>query len=197
MVYVPETGNVVARRGTPNKEPKSTIKVDEFDGTTSIENFLLNFEYTTRYNQWQDNDEAAHLAAALTGSAGLVLWNLTELTYDELVKRLRLRYGSAEQMEKSRHELRTRRLRRGEGLQELAQDVERLAALAYPDHPQVTRKLLGVQDFIEALGDEELIFKVREREPPTLQGALNIVMKLEILCQARDAKTSKSSRPVY
>ena len=88
-------------------------------------------------------------------------------------------------MEKFRHELRTRRRRRGEGLHELVQDVERLAALAYPDHPRVTRDLLGVEVFIEALRDAELTFKVREREPPTLQEALSIAMKPEILCQAR------------
>ena len=178
-------------------ERKSAIKVDKYDGSTCVETFLLKFGHIAQYNRWQDNDKAAHLAAALTGSAGLILWNLADPTYDELAARLRQRYGSAEQREKFRHELRARRRKRDENLQELAQDVERLAALAYPDDPQATRDRLGVEAFIEALNDPELICKIREREPASLQSALSTATKLEILHRVRDAAGPRSARPVY
>jgi hypothetical protein len=110
---------------------------------------------------------------------------------------LRQRYGSTEQREKFRHELRARRRSRNEGLQELAQDVERLAALAYPDDPQATRDRLGVESFIEALNDPELTCKIREREPASPQSALSTAMKLEILHRARDTAIGRSVRPVY
>jgi predicted aspartyl protease/transposase InsO family protein len=178
-------------------ERKAAIKVDKYDGSSCIETFLLKFDHIARYNNWQDSDKAAHLAAALTGSAGLILWNLPVPTYEELVSRLRQRYGSTEQREKFRHELRARRRKRDENLQEMAQDIERLAALAYPDDPQTTRDRLGIEAFIEALNDPELICKIREREPSSLQSALSTAMKLEILHRARDAAVNRSARPVY
>ena len=178
-------------------ERRKTIKIDKFDGSSCVETFLLKFQHASHYNGWQDRDKAAHLAAALTGSAGLILWNLADPTFDELVARLRQRYGSKEQHEKFRHELRARRRKRDENLQELAQDIERLAALAYPDDPQATRDRFGIEAFIEAIGDPELICKIREREPPTIQCALSVAMKLEILHRARDSAMNKSARPVY
>jgi hypothetical protein len=76
-------------------ERKTAIKVDKYDGSTCIETFLLKFGHIATYNQWCDRDKAAHLAAALSGSAGLILWNLPNPTFDELVARLRQRYGAA------------------------------------------------------------------------------------------------------
>jgi hypothetical protein len=149
----------------PIPERKSVIKVDKFDGSGCVETFLLKFEHVARYNRWTDRDKAAHLGAALTGSAGLILWGLDDPSYEELVSRLSRRYGSKEQHEKFRHELRSRRRKKDEGLQELAQDIERLAALAYPSDPQVTRDRLGTDAFIESLMDPELICKIREKEP--------------------------------
>jgi hypothetical protein len=96
-----DSGCVDRRAISPSRSPpptlperKAAIKVDKYDGTTCIETFLFKFENTARYNQWRDRDKAAHLAAALSGSAGLILWNLPDPTYVELVARLRQRYGS-------------------------------------------------------------------------------------------------------
>jgi hypothetical protein len=180
-----------------SSERKAAIKVDKCDGSSCIETFLLKFDHIVRYNNWQDSDKAAHFVAALTGSAGFILWNLPVPTYEELVSRLRLRYGSTEQREKFRHELRARLRKRDENLQEMAQDIDRLEALAYPDDPQATRDRLGVEAFIEALSDPELICKIREREPASLQSALSTAMKLEILHRVRDAAVGRSARPVY
>jgi hypothetical protein len=94
--------------------------------------------------------------------------------------------------------LRGRRRKRDENLQELAQDVERLAG---PCLPRMILKPLAidlvVEAFIEALSDSELILKIREREPSSLQSALSTAMKLEILHRARDAAVNRSARPVY
>jgi hypothetical protein len=64
----------------------------------------------THYNNWQDSDKAADLAAALAGSAVVILWNLSEPTYIELVCRLRQQYGSTEQREEFCYKVRARRL---------------------------------------------------------------------------------------
>lgn len=63
----------VQLRPLPAPECKSIIKVDKFNGSGCIETFLLKFEHIARYKRWADQDKAAHLGAALTGSAGLIL----------------------------------------------------------------------------------------------------------------------------
>ena len=60
-------------------------------------------------------------------------------TYEELVRRLKRLYGSDDQHEKFRLQLKSRT---GETLQELAYDVERLVGLAYPETGRRTRDVL-------------------------------------------------------
>jgi len=70
---------------------------------------LIKFENCAKYNQWMDTDKAAHLRASLTGPAGLLLWESEDFSYDQLPEKLRRRYGSREQQEKFRVELRYRK----------------------------------------------------------------------------------------
>ena len=51
MVRVPETGNIAARRGTPNDETKINHIGGQLRRATSIKNFLLKFEPTAQYNE--------------------------------------------------------------------------------------------------------------------------------------------------
>ena len=76
--------------------------------------------------------QAAHLKTSLSGGAGLLLCEIQDATYEDITEKLRRRYGSREQQEKFRTELKYRRRKVGESLQELAQDVERITVLAYP-----------------------------------------------------------------
>jgi hypothetical protein len=97
---------------TTDSRAEAAIKVDKYDCSSYIETYLLKFEYIARYNKWRDCDRAAHPAAALTGSAGLILWNLPEPSYDELASGLRQRYGSSQQQEKFRYAVRARHRKR-------------------------------------------------------------------------------------
>jgi hypothetical protein len=75
----------------------------------------------------------AHFRWALTGAAAQLLWNTAGLIYDELVKKLRDRYGGQCLEEKFQNELRCGRRGKHESIRELAQDVQRLMVLAYPE----------------------------------------------------------------
>ena len=77
-------------------------------------------------------DKVAHLRWSLTGIAAQLLWGTEDATYDQLLEKLRNRFGGRGMEEKFQNELRCRRRARGETLRELAQDVQRLMALAYP-----------------------------------------------------------------
>ena len=108
------------------------MKPEKFDGMGSLETFLYQFDNCSKYNRWDAADQVAHLRWSLSGMAAQLLWGTEEMTYDQLLEKLRNRFGGKGMEEKFQNELRCRRRARGESLQELAQDIQRLMALAYP-----------------------------------------------------------------
>jgi len=74
---------------------------------------------------------------------------MQDATYEDIAEKLRRRYGSREQQEKFRTELKFRRRKAGESLQEHAQDVERITVLAYPAADATMRDVLGKDAFID------------------------------------------------
>jgi len=107
-------------------------------------------------------------------------------SYEQIVEKLQRRYGSQEQQEKFKIELRTRKRKPNESLQELAQDIERMASLAYPGVGQSTRETFATDFFIDALDNHSLAYKIREREPQTINGALTQAVKLEALYKSKE-----------
>jgi len=114
-----------------------------------------------------------------------MLWQIKDATYAEVVDKLRHRFGTQEQQEKFRLELRTRRRGRNEKIQELSQDIENLVVLAFPEAGSETRDVLAREAFIEALGEPALSYKIREKGPYTLHESVMMAMKLEVLRDSR------------
>ncbi|CAB3989610.1 Hypothetical predicted protein [Paramuricea clavata] len=63
--------------------------------------------------------------------------------------------------------LRSRSRRREESLPELAEDIERLAKLAYPEATSAVLETLAKDQFIDALVDDELRLRVAQGRPAT------------------------------
>jgi len=62
-----------------------------------------------------------------------VLWDLsTQVTLEDLIRFLQKTFGTSDQAERFRTELRTRRRKSNESLQSLYNDICRLMSLAYP-----------------------------------------------------------------
>ncbi len=84
-------------------------------------------------NRWTTEEKATYLAVSLRGPALAVLGNVPEASlydYAALVTALEARFGSAHQAAcDSRIGLDDRE----EGLPELAEEIERLTCLAYPE----------------------------------------------------------------
>ena len=159
------------------------MKPGRFDGSQSLETFLAQFNTCADYNSWTDKDRTAFLKCSLSGGAAQLLWdtgNPEAINYAQLVERLKARYGSAGQAEKFRVDLQTRRRRGGESLTELHADIRRLMALAYPDaHGNSICETIARDHFLSALGDKQLELKLREREPPDLDSAFRLAVRLE------------------
>jgi len=176
------------------------MKPGTYDGRQSLDSFLAQFEVCASYNRWTNHDKAAFLKCALVGGPAQILWDSGDpraLSYDQLLERLRQRYGSTGQAEKFRTELRARRRKCGEALTELHADISRLMALAYPmSLDSAVRDIIARDCFIAALGDRDFELKLREREPVDLDEALRMAIRLEAYASAYEVSIpGPSQRP--
>ncbi|GBM25662.1 hypothetical protein AVEN_131344-1 [Araneus ventricosus] len=138
--------------------PRPTVKSLTFDGQTSWTVFKTQFDVVSSANGWTDFVKVSQLVASLRGSAAEVLQGipadkLTNLTTIE--KALESRFGDSYLTQFYRTELKTRRQKPGESLQELVADVERLMRLAYAECPLNVRESLTAQYFVGAIRDED------------------------------------------
>ena len=131
------------------------LKPEKFDGRGSFETFMYMFENCATYNNWGKKDKLAHLRWSMTGIAAQLLWDSDSLKYSELVEKLRSRFGGKGMEERFQNDLRCRRRAKGESLRELAQDVRRLMALAYPGEKSSLSEHIARDAFLMALEDPE------------------------------------------
>ncbi|GBM36443.1 hypothetical protein AVEN_234825-1 [Araneus ventricosus] len=111
-----------------------------------IEEVKTEFDVLSSTNGWTDFAKASQLVVSLRGSEvevlqGIPTDKLTDLTTIE--KALESRFRDSHLTQFYRTELKTRRQKPGESLQELAADVERLMSLAYAECPLDFRESLG------------------------------------------------------
>ena len=172
--------------------PKPYVKLATYDGTKCLETFLAKFDNMANYLKWSDADRLFHLKASLEGSAGQILWDMgPQTTFLGVVQILRARFGNELQAERFRAELRARRRKSGETLQNLYQDICKLLAFAYPGQSNTAVGIIGRDAFLDALSDPNMRVKVLEREPKTLEEALNYASKFEAF-----ARSSGVDRPL-
>src|SRR5688572_2847956 len=176
-------GGLLRNRPTPMKPGK-------FDGTGSLESFLVQFEVCARHNKWTAADRVDYLRCSLEKAATQLLWDFgaqPSASYEELVERLRQRYGTEGQAETFRAQLYYRRQRPEENLSDLLHEIRRLVVLAYPVPSNETTQIIAKDAFLEAMRDRELSLKVREREPKNLDEAYRTALRLEAYQRTNDA----------
>ena len=180
------------RSDRPNKsrDSKIVMKPPRFEGKEHcIESHLVQFEIVAKRNGWDDSEKADFLKCSLVGEASQLLRDLSEsATYDDIVYKLRQRYGTIEQLESFRMELKQRKRRPGESLSSLLKDIRRIFTLAFPGPPNYMTELAAKDAFVEGLDDRELMIKVCEREPETLDQAYRIAERMELYQKIPDSK---------
>src|SRR6218665_3615957 len=145
----------------------SWIKLGTYNGRTAVEAFIRKFEVCSDNNGWSAEEKLNHLTCALTEPANQLLWEFdsaTVHTCEDLIKRLRARYGGSDQTALYQTQLNTRRQKDGEEIASLVQDIRRLMILAYPGPITTHSEIIATRAFIDALRNKELAMKVRERE---------------------------------
>ena len=174
--YQEYSGERRANRNLP------TLKLETYDGTTPLETFLAKFNNCSEYYGWSERDRLFHLRASLDKTAGNILWDAgVQSSTADVITLLRNRFGNQNQAERFRAELKARRRKNGEPLQAVYQDVRRLMALAFPGQTGSISEIVGRDAFLDALSDPAFKLRVLEREPLTLDEALNTATRLEAL----------------
>ena len=170
--------------GTKHDSLKFSVgaKLGTYNGSTCLETFLAKFENCSEYLNWTVRDRLFHLKASLEGPAGQLLWNAPkDISVSRLIELLRNRFGTNNQAERYRAELRARKRQPNELLQSLYHDIARLMSLAYPGQTGVMSEVVARDAFLEALDDPQLRIRILEREPKTLEDALHSASRLEAL----------------
>ncbi|GFU65991.1 uncharacterized protein TNCV_3458551 [Trichonephila clavipes] len=92
--------------------------------------------------------------------------------------------------------MKTRLQKTGESLQEYASEVERLANLAFSDHPATVREAISLHYFVDGLKDGEIQKAVRMANVQHLKSTLLYALKLEAATQAsrRDRQSIRGAR---
>ena len=196
-VFVPTAGTSLAT-SEPGGSDRGGIKAMQrpapYDGSSVWEAYRTQFGLLAGLNKWTDQEKAAHLAVSLQGTALTVLTNLPEeqrSDYGALCAALENRFGNTRQVELNRARLRNRMKRREESLPELAEDVERLTRLAYPDAGEQMITVLAKDQFIDSLPEEDMRLRIQQSWPATLRQALEAALELESYVVA-----SKRIKPV-
>lgn len=135
------------------------LKPPTFDGKSSFVIFRLQFEAAAEKNRWDNEDKATALMLALRGEASEVLKTLPSAAhknYDLILATLQRRYGEEHKQDLFRIELRNRKQKPGESLQQLAADIERLAHQSYPTYPAEYLEGMMIEVFTGAVRDPDI-----------------------------------------
>ena len=143
---------------------------------------MTQFAIVAQRNHWDDGEKADYLMCSLTGEASNILKDLPENpSYADVVACLRQHYGSVDQVEAYRAQLKNRRRRPGESLQDLMKDIRRIFLSAYPGPTNYLSEIALKDAFITALVDRDLMIKTMEREPKTLDEAYKVAERMELI----------------
>jgi len=102
-----------------------------------------------------------------------------DATYEQMVTRLKSRFGTERQSYLYQARLRVRRRRKDETLQALYHDISRMAGLAFPGKTSIHRELAETEAFIEVINDGSLRMRIGDKEPKDLEHALRIAWLAE------------------
>ncbi|KAL3880646.1 hypothetical protein ACJMK2_032870 [Sinanodonta woodiana] len=119
------------------------------------------------------------LASNLRGSAQAVLADLESSErrkYLDLSNALSRRFGSENQTELFRVQLKNLTRRRDRTLPELAQVVKRLSRRAYPKAPTELIETLSRDHFIDVLTDSDMRLRIQQSHPKTLEEVTRLVV---------------------
>ncbi|XP_055686402.1 uncharacterized protein LOC129791847 [Lutzomyia longipalpis] len=166
------------------------LKVDTYDGKGSLEDYLLQFSLVSQAQGWDLSQQASTLIASLRGAALAVLSEIPPAFRHDpcrLIRALKERFGREHLSDLAYVDLKARKQRPREEISAYAQDVRRLARIAFKGCTLDTLDSLTVRQFIDGLADLELQDLVRLKDPSSMEEAVVSAMKYSAARQANRA----------
>jgi hypothetical protein len=144
--------------GSPGFKPK---KLRGFSGKgESWDVYLTHLDIVQRLNQWDDAAMLIHFCSELSETAlefyGSLDWQ-TQQTFNGVKCAMAQRFGTMSNVEATRHQLENLRQRPDQSLQDLGQQVRRLAYNVYADDLPSRREKEAVRSFMKAISSQEVI----------------------------------------
>lgn len=139
-----------ALRARPVAE--AAFKPPRFDGSSDVELFVEQFTAVQQANRWNAEAALLHLRSALEGSARE--FGRGE-TLPQVFASLRARYGLS--VRQARDHLASMRWERGQSVQALGVECQRLTGLAYPELPEGHRETLATETMRRCLSSDKTL----------------------------------------
>ena len=157
------------------------VKLGRYDGTSSWEGFLAQFQLVADVSGWAENQQVLHLAAALEGEARRALLDLGRgsISLEALTTALGQRFGDSQSLISLRDQLHSRKRQTQEKLGIVAADVRRLVNQAYANLPPSATQCLALDYFLRSLQPPWLRQQVRLAKPTTIEEALHTAEEVE------------------
>ncbi|GFT69150.1 uncharacterized protein TNCV_2566071 [Trichonephila clavipes] len=172
-----------------------SVKLSTYDVITNWEVYKTQFSIISEANGWTEGVKACQLAASLRREDAEILQTLPDterLNLNSLYNALDLRFSQKYSKDYARLQMKTRLQKPGESLQEYASEVERLANLAFSDHPATVLEEISLQYFVDGLEDGEIQKAVRMADVQDLKSALKVEATNEASC--RDSHLVRGAR---
>ena len=174
-----------------------------YNGKEPIDEYMVQFELLSKRNGWAEKDKVSALLCALDGPArGMLLeWeNPSSMDYADIKKALLKRFGTTEELDVHERALYQLQWNKGRSVQDLAQEIRKLARRAYPDIAAEGRERFCVKSFIRAIPDKKISYSIKEKGPKTLQQACDLYEHFDALQDDSDIERrplpAKSNRHV-
>lgn len=160
---------MAAQQGAPAPAPRmETVKMPLYDGKTDVEDFIRLFTHLAELYEWEEPLRLAKLKTTLTGRATDCGSANTE---EEIFHTLRAKFGITE--EEAKRTLLAMKTGHVERLRDLADQIQKLIALAYPAMEQGVRATLALDQFKRCVHQDLSVFMI-SRPPNNLDQAVQL-----------------------
>ena len=184
----PEAASLTGAAAVVKKHP-NVKGLPEYDGVNMpLKRFLHKFNSCAIHYQWDKEDRRFFLVSSLVGvPADIASDGGDDMTEKEIVRELKLLFGSASRNRAYRTQLENLRQTPGQSIQDLYNEVTRLLSLSYPGidvNRNETVESIGCNAFFRALADQELSKNLQVQDPEGLAETFTITLKLEPIYKA-------------
>lgn len=157
----------------PAAAVRESVRLEAFDGSTDIENFLNLFQHLNELYEWDEEMQLAKLKTSLTGKAAeCAAYN----TVDGIKDALRARFGITPA--EAKRSLLAMKTGQQDRLRELADRIQKLTTLAYPHIDGNLLATLALDQFKRCISTDMSVFLI-SRPPGNMEEAVRTCMEYQ------------------